>query len=114
MAHGMRGWILIGVVVLAVAGCRATARFDDAEQALVLAACCVTRRDPDRRAEVALRFAYLRANQGREGESLRLVEAFLAHARSLGGGELGRRLTDAGIMLNRFQQFCNTGVGAGF
>ncbi len=85
--------------------CRATARFRATERALLTAARIVHGHDPLRTAEVAERLAYLRADQGREAEARNLVAFFLEQARSGGDVNLGRRLTAAASVLNRFRDY---------
>ncbi|MCP3962937.1 MAG: hypothetical protein GY719_34290 [bacterium] len=85
--------------------CRATARFEAAERALLMAARVARRGDARQRAEVADRLAYLRADQGREAETRMLIKFFLDQARPRGGAELGRRLTDAASIMTRFRDY---------
>ncbi len=85
--------------------CRATARFEAAERALTTAARIAAPEDMRRHAEVSERFAYLRADQGREAETRELVEFFLMQARPGGGANLGRRLTAAASILMRFHDY---------
>ncbi len=85
--------------------CRATARFDRAERALIAAARIARPGDLRRRAEVAERLAYLRADEGREAETRSLVDFFLEHARLGGGTNLGQRLTAAATIMLRFSDY---------
>ncbi len=82
--------------------CRASARFRAAERALLNAARISGPDDPRRRAEVAERMAYLRADQGREAETRNLVEFFLQRAEPVGEVNFGQRLAAAASILLRF------------
>ncbi|MCP3963213.1 MAG: hypothetical protein GY719_35685 [bacterium] len=85
--------------------CRATARFSAAERALLTAARIACPGDLRRRAEVAERLAYVRADQGREVETRTLVRFFLGQARLGERVNLGQRLTAASSIMTRFRDY---------
>ncbi len=81
--------------------CRAETRFDEAEYALNRAANLVPDSDARGRAEIARRFADLRAEQRRGDEARELMADVLAYWRRFGGRELGKRLCTSGAILIR-------------
>ncbi len=78
--------------------CRTVARFKEAELALTVAVGSVPRSRHQARADLAKRWAYLRADEGHSDDVGPLVAAFLGHARRLGPLEVGRQLVDAGAI----------------
>ncbi len=85
--------------------CRAETRFEEAEYALNRAASLVPPSDTRARAEVARRFADLRAEQRRGDEARALMADVLAYWRSFGGRELGKRLCTFGAILIRLNAY---------
>ncbi len=80
--------------------CRARARFDEAEFAMNRAASLIPSSDRRGRAEVARRFADLRADQRRGEEARILLSDALTYWRGVGGRELGKRLcTASGVFI---------------
>ncbi len=85
--------------------CRARARFNQAEYAYNRAASLLPSSDTRGRAEVARRFADLRAEQRRGAEARELMAGVLAYWRRFGGRELGKRLCTSGAILMRLQDY---------
>ncbi len=85
--------------------CRAWALFNEAEYALNRAASQVPHTDARGRAEVARRFADLRADQRRGDEARELMDDVLAYWRRFGGRELGKRLCTSGAILIRLNAY---------
>ena len=83
--------------------CRLTGDFESAELALSVAARYA--RGAGARSDVAHRLSFLRADQGRGDEARALVTQFVALAREVGGSLVPRRLSAAGAILNRFDDF---------
>ena len=85
--------------------CRAQARFDEAEFALNRASSLLPPFDARSRAEVARRFADLRADQRRGDEARELMAEVLEYWRRTGGRELGKRLCTSGAILIRLGSY---------
>ncbi|MEM7587169.1 MAG: hypothetical protein AAF560_27515 [Acidobacteriota bacterium] len=86
--------------------CRALARFDEAEAALLFAARVLPPEDEHNRAEVLRRLAYLRADQRRQDEACGMIDAVLEFQRAQGGGpELGKELVASTAVHTRFGNY---------
>lgn len=81
--------------------CRAAARFDEAEVALLHAALVLPQSDTRNRAKVLRRLAYVRADQRRK-EACELMATVVAFWRPQGGPELGQELVASATILARF------------
>ncbi len=85
--------------------CRALMRFDQAELAFDRATSLLPSSDARGHAEVACRFADLRADQRRGLEAVELMAGVLAYWRGIGGRELGKRLCTSGSILIRLHAY---------
>ncbi len=92
--------------------CRAMARFDEAEAALLIAARVLPASDILNRAEVLRRLAYLRADQRRKAEAFEMMDAVMAYWRPRGGRELGKRLISSAAIHGRFYEFARVAADA--
>ncbi len=85
--------------------CRAQARFDEAEFAFNRAGEALPHADARGHAEVARRFADLRADQRQGQEAKELMAGVLTYWRRFGGRELGKRLCTSGAILVRLNAY---------
>ena len=90
--------------------CRARAHFDEAEFALSRAASLVPPSDARGQADVALRFALLRADQRQGKEARNFIGAVVSFWRQLGGLELGKRLCTSGSIHIRLREYRQAAV----
>ncbi len=92
--------------------CRAMARFDEAEAALLFAAQVLPSSDTRNRAEVLRRLAYVRADQHRRGEACEMMDAVVDYWRPRGGLELAKELVASSAIYTRFHDYARVASDA--